>query len=51
MSVSKKDGKFDICIRRLYYKVIVNQVLMVEEYPSSIPEELLSTLAGGKIFS
>ena len=33
------------------YKVTVNQVLMVEEYPLPTPEKLFSTLAGGKIFS
>ena len=38
-------------LQKLDYKVTVNQVLMVEEYPSTIPEELLSTLAGGKVFS
>ena len=29
----------------------LNQVLLVEEYPLPTPEELFSTLAGGKIFS
>ena len=48
MSVPKKDGKFRICGD---YKVTVNQVLMMEEYPLPTPEELFSTLAGGKIFS
>ena len=47
VSVPKKDGKFRICGD---YKVTVNQVLMVEEYPLPTPEELFSTLAGGKVF-
>ena len=46
--VPKKDGKFRICGD---YKVTLNQVLLVEEYPLPTPEELFSTLAGGKIFS
>ena len=46
--VPKKDGKFRICGD---YKVTVNQVLAVEEYPLPTPEELFSTLSGGKIFS
>ena len=33
------------------YKVTVNQVLMVEEYPLPTPDELFTTLAGGKVFS
>ena len=46
--VPKKDGKFRICGD---YKVTVNQVLAVEEYPLPTPEDLFSTLSGGKIFS
>ena len=48
VSVPKKDGKFRICRD---YKVTVNQVLMVEEYPLPTPEVLFSTLAEGKLFS
>ena len=48
VSVPKKDRKFRICGD---YKVTVNQVLMVEEYLLPTPEELFSTLAGGKVFS
>ena len=48
VSVPKKDGKFRICGD---YKVTVNQVLAVEEYPPPIPEELFSTLSGRKLFS
>ena len=46
--VPKKDGKFRLCGD---YKVTVNQVLMVEEYPLPTPDELFTTLAGGKVFS
>ena len=46
--VPKKDGKFRLCGD---YKVTVNQALAVEEYPLPTPEELFSTLAGGKLFS
>ena len=48
VSVPKKDGKF-----RIFgdYKVTVNQVLAVEEYPLPTPEELFSTLSGVKLFS
>ena len=46
--VPKKDGKFRICGD---YKVTLNQVLLVEEYPLPTLEELFSTLVGGKIFS
>ena len=46
--VPKNDEKFCICGD---YKVTLNQVLLVEEYPLPTPEELFSTLAGGKIFS
>ena len=33
------------------YKVTVNQILAVEEYPLPTPEELFSTLSRGKLFS
>ena len=46
--VPKKDGRFRICGD---YKVTVNQTLDVEEYPLPTPEELFSTLSGGRIFS
>ena len=48
VSKPKKDGKFRICGD---YKVTVNQVLAVEEYPLPTLEELFSTLSGGKLFS
>ena len=46
--VPKKDGRFRLCGD---YKVTVNQAMNVEEYPLPTPEELFSTLSGGKIFS
>ena len=46
--VPKKDGRFRICGD---YKVTVNQALDVEEYLLPTPEELFSTLSGGRIFS
>ena len=46
--VPKKDGKFRICGD---YKVTVNQALDVEQYPLPKPEDLFTTLAGGKKFS
>ena len=48
VAVPKKDGKFRICGD---YKVTVNQVLDVEQYPLPKPEDLFATLAGGKFFS
>ena len=46
--VPKKDGRFRVCGD---YKVTVNQVLAVEQYPLPKPEDLFATLAGGKYFS
>ena len=46
--VPKKDGCFRICGD---YKVTVNQVLAVEQYPLPTPEELFAMIAGGKCFS
>ena len=46
--VPKKDGRFRICGD---YKVTINQVLAVEQYPLPKPDELFATLARGKIFS
>ena len=48
VAVPKKDGKFRICGD---YKVSVNQVLEVDQYPLPKPEDLFATLAGGKKFS
>ena len=46
--VPKKNGKFRICGD---YKVTVNQVLDVDQYPFPKPDDLSATLAGGKMFS
>ena len=48
VAVPKKDGKFRICGD---YKVTINQVLNVEQYPLPKPDGLFSTLAKGKVFS
>ena len=48
VAVPKKDGRFRICGD---YKVTVNQVLSVEQYPLPKPEDLFTNLAGGKVFS
>ena len=48
VTVPKKNGRFRVCGD---YKMTVNQALDVEEYPLPTPEELFSTLSGGKIFS
>ena len=44
----KKDSQIHICGD---YKVIVNQVLSVEQYPLPRTDELFATPAGGKWFS
>ena len=48
VAVPKKDGKFRICGD---YKVTINQVLSVDQYPLPKPEDLFATLAGGKVFT
>ena len=48
MPVPKKDGKLRICGD---YKVTVNPVLDVEQYPLPKSQELFATLAGGEKFS
>ena len=48
VAVPKKDGKFHICGD---YKVTVNQVLSVDQYPLPKPEDIFATLAGGKVFT
>ena len=47
VAVPKKNGKCRICGD---YKVTVNQVLDVDQYPLPTPDQLFATLAGGKKF-
>ena len=46
--VPKKDGKYRICGD---YKVTINQLMEVDQYPLPKPEDLFATLAGGKKFT
>ena len=46
--VPKKDGTYRLCGD---YKVTVNQVLDVDQYPLPKPEEIFASLAGGQKFS
>ena len=46
--VPKKDGRYRICGD---YKVTINQSLEVDKYPLPKPEDLFTTLGGGKVFS
>ena len=44
----KKDSGIQICGD---YKITINQGLEVDQYPLPKPEELFTTLAGGKKFA
>ena len=44
VAVTKKDGKFRIC-------VTVNRVLDIEQYHLPKPADLFATLAGGQLFT
>ena len=46
--VEKADGTLWICGD---YKVTVNPILLVDQYPMPTPEDLFATLAGGKHFT
>ena len=48
VTVPKKDGKIRICGD---YKVTINPILEVDQYPQPRPTDLFATLAGGKYFS
>ena len=48
IAVPKKDGEFRICG---VYMVTINQVLSMEQYPLYNVDDMLATLAKGKIFS
>lgn len=48
VAVPKSDGKVRVCGD---YKVTVNPVLEIDQYPLPRPEDLFATLARGKYFS
>ena len=48
VGVPKKNGRVQLCSD---YKVMLNQVLNVEQYPLPKPDDLFATLAGGDKFT
>ncbi len=48
VAVPKRDGRLRLCGD---YKVTVNLVLDVDQYPLPKPEDIFATLSGGKKFS
>lgn len=48
VTVPKRDGTFRLCGD---YKVTINQDLEVDQYPLPVPEDLMSSLTGGKTFT
>ena len=48
IAVPKSDGTVCLCGD---YKVTVNQDLEVDQYPLPVPEDLMSSLTGGKAFT
>ena len=48
VAVPKKDGKLRLCGD---YKVTINPVLEVDQYPQPKSDDLFATPSGGKIFS
>ena len=47
VAVPKKDGKLRLCSD---YKVTINPVMEVDQYPQPKSDDLFATLSGGKIF-